>query len=119
GADRWFMAVLIGGWDFQWRVIERNEILIESLVTIESNFWNNHVLAKIPPEVTGSDTENLDFMYPSSAPTTCDISEIYYDLIKTLLDTKQALKQATDAHEDAKNKVKALMGENELALWQG
>ncbi|MNN98789.1 hypothetical protein D3C81_2182680 [compost metagenome] len=58
-------------------------------------------------------------MYPLSRGTSVEISEIYYDLIKTLLDTKKVLKQAEDAHEDAKNKVKKLMGENELALWQG
>ncbi len=119
GAERWFMAVLIGGWDFQWRVIERDEKLIESLIEIESHFWNNHVLTKSVPEVTSKDTDKLDYLYPSSNPTTLEISEVYYDLIKRLVDTKHDLKRAEEAHEDVKNKVKNLMGENELALWQG
>jgi putative phage-type endonuclease len=119
GADKWYVAVLIGGWDFQWRVIERDDNLIKNLTTIEENFWNQHVVAGVLPEVKAQDTDLMNYMYPASAPTSVNISEAYYELIKRLIDTKQALKQAEDAHEDVKNKVKQLMGENELALWQG
>lgn len=119
GAERWFVAVLIGGWDFQWRVIYRNETIIKSLIEIESNFWNNHVLAKVPPPFTAQDTENLSVMYPESQPTHIEISEVYYELVKELLDSKKALDKAKVRHEDARNKVKGLMGENELAYWQG
>ncbi|MDU0329204.1 YqaJ viral recombinase family protein [Paenibacillus sp. 3LSP] len=119
GAERWYVAVLIGGWDFQWRVIERDDHLIANLITIEQSFWQHNVLGRNLPQVTAQDTDLLNKMYPTSKGTTLEISEIYYDLIKTLLDTKKGLKQAEEAHEDAKNKVKKLMGENELALWQG
>jgi putative phage-type endonuclease len=119
GAERWYVAVLIGGWDFQWRVIERDDHLIANLITIEQAFWQHNVLGRNLPQVTAQDTDLLNKMYPTSKGTTLEISEIYYDLIKTLLDTKKGLKQAEEAHEDAKNKVKKLMGENELALWQG
>lgn len=119
GAERWYMAVLIGGWDFQWRVIERDEQLIKNLITIEQNFWENHVLSKVQPQASAQDSDMMDHMYPSSAPTSIVLSEAYYDLIKRLIDTKQALKQAEEAHEDAKNKVKQIMGDNELAIWQG
>ncbi|OKP81601.1 endonuclease [Paenibacillus sp. P3E] len=119
GADKWYVAVLIGGWDFQWRVIERDDNLIRNLITIEENFWTQHVVAGVLPEVKAQDTDLMNYMYHSSAPTSINISEAYYDLIKRLLDTKQVLKQAEEAHEDVKNKVKQLMGENELALWQG
>jgi putative phage-type endonuclease len=119
GADKWYVAVLIGGWDFQWRVIERDDNLIKNLITIEENFWTQHVTAGVLPEVKAQDTDLMNYMYPASAPTSVNISEAYYELIKRLIDTKQALKHAEDAHEDVKNKVKKLMGENELALWQG
>ncbi|WP_374718348.1 YqaJ viral recombinase family protein [Neobacillus sp.] len=119
GAERWYIAVLIGGWDFQWRVIERDEHLIANLITIEQTFWQHNVLGRNIPQVTAQDTDLLNKMYPTSKGTTMEISEIYYDLIKTLLDTKKVLKQVEEGHEDAKNKVKKLMGENELALWQG
>lgn len=118
GADKWYVAVLIGGWDFQWRVIERDENLINSLITIEENFWNDHVKAKVLPEVKAQDTNLMNYMFPRSASTSVNISEVYYDLVNRLLVTKTALKQAEEDHEDVKNKVKQLMGENELAIWK-
>lgn len=120
GAEKWYVAVLIGGWDFQWRLIYRDENLIKALIEIEYNFWNNNVLAKNPPVVTAQDTELLDKLYPESKPlTSIEISEVYYDLIKELLDSKKLLESAKERHEDAKNKVKQIMGDNELAYWQG
>ena len=118
-AERWYVAVLIGGWDFQWRIIERDEELIKHLITIEQNFWDNHVLAEVPPQVGAQDTDLLANAYPYSAPTSMEISEAYYDLVKRLLDSKAAYDASKNAYEDARNKVKQLMGENELAYWQG
>lgn len=120
GADRWFVAVLIGGWDFQWRVIERDERLIESLITIERNFWEQHVLKEVPPEVTAKDTDYLNQLYPESEPESrIDLSESHYDMIKELLDSKESLDYAKEHHEEARNKVKSTMGDNEIAYWQG
>lgn len=120
GATRWYIAVLIGGWDFQWRIIERDETLIANLITIEEQFWNGHVTAKQPPAVNAQDTSLLSQMYPESrAASKFELSEFHYNNIKLLIDTKTNLKQAEDAHENAKNQVKNLMGENELAIWQG
>lgn len=119
GAERWYVAVLIGGWDFQYRIIERDEDLIRNLTTIERVFWEEHVMTKTPPDVTASDSDLIDYMHPQSLPQSMEISEAYYDLVKRLIDTKAVLKRAETEHEEAKNKVKAIMGDNEVAFWQG
>lgn len=119
GADRWYVAVLIGGWDFQWRVLERDEALIESLIKIESDFWNGNVVSQIPPQVSYQDTDLLKQLHPLSTNSSVELSEAYYGLIKNLIDSKDALEQAKDKHEGFKNQVKQMMGENELAIWQG
>lgn len=119
GADRWYVAVLIGGWDFQWRVIERDEDLIRNLITIEKGFWEENVLKRQIPTFTAQDTETLKWMYPESKPKSFEISEAYYELIKRYFDTRIALEHAEEAHEDVKNKIKGIMGEYELAYWQG
>lgn len=118
-ADKWYVAVLIGGWDFQWRVIERDEQLIKNLITIEQNFWDNHVLANVPPQVGSQDTDLLSNAFPRSNGSTMEISEAYYELVKNLLDAKSQHELAKVNYEEAKNRIKQLMGENELALWQG
>lgn len=120
GAERWFICVLIGGWDLQWRVIERDEKLIRNLITIEEDFWNNFVLAKQIPPFSAQDTDTLNQMYPRSKPNLkVDISESYYDLVKNLLNAKEQKEKSEIAYEDVKNKFKGIMGESELAFWQG
>ena len=52
--DRWYLAVLIFGKGFQYTCLERDEELLNDLVSIEKNFWENHVQAKVLPPPDGS-----------------------------------------------------------------
>lgn len=56
GYDCWYIAALIFGNEFIIRKIERDEELIQYLITIEERFWNEHVLARVLPSPDG--TEN-------------------------------------------------------------
>lgn len=119
-ADRWYIAVLIGGYDFQWRVIERDEELIKNLITIEEEFWNNNVLAKQPPALSHQDTEYLKVTYKDSiADSTIDLPEEAYSIIKSLVDARQIIKAAEMQEETAKNQIKGIMQDKEKAYWQG
>jgi predicted phage-related endonuclease len=55
GLSRWYIAVVILGRDFKWACVERDEELIKNLISIESDFWNNHVLPRIIPDPDGSE----------------------------------------------------------------
>lgn len=60
GWDVCYIAVLIGGQHFEWRRIERDQSLIDRLVEQERRFWEDHVLADVPPEIfTIRDVEAL------------------------------------------------------------
>lgn len=120
GADRWFICVLIGGWDLQWKVIERDEALINNLITIENDFWNNHVLAKVPPAFSHQDTDYLKEAYKESyADSSVDLPEEAYNIIDTLIEARKAKEVAEVAEETAKNQIKGIMQHKELAYWQG
>ena len=54
GFDCWYVAALIFGREFIIRKIERDEELIQNLITIEERFWNEHVLQHIMPDPDGS-----------------------------------------------------------------
>ncbi|MFI3201555.1 MAG: hypothetical protein R3Y54_08520 [Eubacteriales bacterium] len=54
GYDVWYLAVLILGKEFQIHKIERDEELIENLITIEKKFWEEHILARVVPLPDGS-----------------------------------------------------------------
>ena len=54
GFDCWYIAAIIFGKEFIIRKIERDEELIQYLVTIEERFWKEHILAHVLPEPDGS-----------------------------------------------------------------
>lgn len=60
------VAVLIGGNDFRIYRVPRNDKLIQALITIEGDFWRDHVLTKTPPEIDGSESAKkmLAAIYP-------------------------------------------------------
>lgn len=120
GADRWYIAVLIGGWDFQWRIIERDEELIKNLTTIESDFWHNNVLAKEPPSYSHQDTEYLKTAYPSSeSGKKANLPEDVYQIMQDLYTARADVKSAEIRKETAENRIKGHMGDAELAYFQG
>ncbi|ERM18974.1 YqaJ viral recombinase family protein [Brevibacillus laterosporus] len=120
GADRWFIAVLIGGWDFQWRVIERDDELIKNLITVEREFWNNHIKAKVPPAFSQQDTEYLSDQYPESiSQSIIELPEEAYDSIQMLYQARAEKKDAMKREETAVNQIKGYMKNHELAYFQG
>lgn len=55
GFDCWYVAALIFGREFIIRKVERDEELIQYLITIEERFWNENVLGGIMPAPDGSE----------------------------------------------------------------
>jgi putative phage-type endonuclease len=120
GADRWFIAVLIGGWDFQWRVIERDDDLIRQLIEVENGFWNEHVIAKVPPAFSHQDTDYLKEKYPQSdSLKSIDLPEEAYPSIQAMDEARKVKKQAEEQEEAAKNQIKSFMADAEKAYFQG
>lgn len=55
GADYAIVAGLLGGNRLVWRTVERNDRLISLINEAEEEFWVEHVLADVEPEIDGSD----------------------------------------------------------------
>ena len=58
-ADAWYIAVLIYGRDFKYYRIERDDEVIENLIRIEKEFWNEYVLKQVIPDPDGSKTADV------------------------------------------------------------
>lgn len=54
GASEWWLAVAVLGKGFHVFKVERNEDEIDALISVESAFWENHVLKQVPPLPDGS-----------------------------------------------------------------
>lgn len=55
GYDCWYIAALLFGKEFVIRKIERDEELIQYLITIEERFWKENVLAGVMPDPDGTE----------------------------------------------------------------
>ena len=121
GYDRWYIAVLIGGNDARWNVVERNQEQIDQLIEAGKNFWQM-VQDLIPPPPDGSDSarEVLNEKYPGgkTEPVTMTEPEAVQAMVAYRLLAKQAdeLKKQTEA---VKQHIMELMGDTEEAKIDG
>jgi putative phage-type endonuclease len=119
GYQAWWIAVLIGGNKFVYKRIERDDELIQYLIDIEKNFWENHVLANVPPMFDGSDasSELLKVMYPEAVPETeIELPDNANKIIEALDQVNAELKDLEIRKKEYENQIKAMMGENEKAF---
>lgn len=120
GYETWWIAVLIGGNKFMYKRIERDEEIINYLIQIEKDFWTKYVVPKVLPPVDGSQasTEILNKLYPEAVPDSkIDIPPSAQNLLDQYDQAKEQEKYWADKKEEAANKIKQLMGENELAFF--
>lgn len=115
-----YLAVLIGGNKYKHYFIERDQELIDYLINIESNFWNNHILTKIPPEMDGSDStkEMLNTLYSESVEPEIPItlpseSNRWLEVIE---ECKTMIKNTKEKQTKYENMIKDEMKESETAF---
>jgi putative phage-type endonuclease len=116
GFDSWWIAVLIGGNKFVYKKIERDEDIIQYLIQIESDFWNNHVLKKNPPMFDGSDAscDLLKALYPTAKfDEEIELPPDAADLIAKYEQAKQEEAEAAERRKEAENQLKAMLGDYE------
>lgn len=121
GADRWYIACLIGNSDFVWRAIDRDEELIQSLIRIESDFWNQYVLAGVTPPPDGSEASDriIRERYPDSDP---DLQIPLQDDLEEKLDRSREidvlLDRLTTEKKEIYQQIQEYMGDAEKASGQ-
>lgn len=117
GKKKVYIACLIMGIDFVWRVVERDEEIIQNLISIEKDFWENNVLAKRMPPPDGSEAagDAIREIYAASRPQVLELSNLtgkmtrYNEIVELqgMLDVeKEMIKQEIQLH----------MGEADTAL---
>lgn len=113
-----YIAVLIGGNTFRWKFVERDEELIAMLIQLEGEFWN-HVQAMTPPPLDGSEASAkfLSERFPDSLPSSrIDLPEDANALIVQYDNACEELKRITERKQEAENRLKQMLGENETGV---
>lgn len=111
-----YIAVLIGGNTFRWKLVERDEELISMLIELEADFWH-HVEDGTPPAIDGSNASAkfLSDRFPDSVPKSqITLPDAAADLIQQYDTACEQLEVITERKQEAENKLKELLGENEV-----
>ena len=113
-----YIAVLIGGNTFKWKLIERDDELIKMLIGLEAGFWN-HVTDMTPPSIDGSDAceKYLAEKFLDSIPSSrIDLPLRAAELIAQYDTACSQLETLTEQKKQAENLLKEMLGENEYGV---
>lgn len=123
GCQKWYIAVLIGGNHFVWKLVERNENDIHALYEAESIFWKKNVLQHIMPDVDGSnncvaalcDKFRGGQLNPVTLPNeTIPLIEMIDSLKEERATFENKLKEIKDKLKKTENKLCLFLGDNEV-----
>lgn len=115
-ADAWYVAVLILGKGFKYYKLERDEEIIKNLIQIESDFWNNHVLKRIPPTPDGSELANkiLAEQFKRTNGVVVPLSG-FNEKLKRREEVMELLDKLTLEKNQIEQELKLYMGDAEIA----
>ncbi|SIT91532.1 YqaJ viral recombinase family nuclease [Edaphobacillus lindanitolerans] len=108
GYEKAYFAVLIGGNRFVWKEIDRDDELIDIIIDREKHFWEEHVLAGVPPEIDGSPAagELLAKLYPEDDGETAMLTKSDEELLEALESVKGEIKELDTLKKQYENKLK-------------
>lgn len=119
GADRWYIAALIGGQHFLWKTIERNEEDIRFLIEKEAKFWD-YVKTNTPPPIDASEAcgRALAYRYNNAeAGSVMDLPSEAGKILQQLDEYANIIARLKEAEQAGKNALMAMLKENETGIY--
>lgn len=117
GFNKTFVACLIGGNKFIHKEIERDDELIDMIIQLEFNFWEC-VKNNVPPKIDGSDScsDLMNRLYPIANNAKIILPDDAQELVEQYNAAKEQEKLFSEKKEEAANKLKSMLGENESGI---
>lgn len=112
----WDMAVLVGGNQFKYFSIPRDDELIKKMEDTCIDFWNTYIIPNVAPKAMAGDTKYLTDLYPDSNSETMVLDFKYYKDLERFEVVKQDIKQLKEEEGCIKAIIQQQMKENEFAL---
>lgn len=118
GAKAWYLAVVILGKEFKYKRIDRDEELIQNLITIEQDFWENHILSRNMPDPDGSGISNevINRYFPSAVKKSIPLSANLNEQLKRREEIIHLTNKLTQEQNQIEQRIKLYMGEYEMAF---
>lgn len=114
GATRVDIAVLIGGQDFRIYRYDKDEIMESKLIRVAKKFWNNHVLAGVPPKPRTQ--EDAAKLYPKANGLEVRADDIVLTKVQVLQDLKAREKTLAEEIKELQLHIKNYMQDGELLV---
>lgn len=112
GAQKAYLAVLIGNRDFKMFELERDVKEIDALMDAEKSFWNTYILPKRTPPADGhiATSEAIRKLFPTdgAADANLDGCDVAFNQRKALNEQIKKLKEELDKID---NSIKLVMGD--------
>lgn len=120
GRPHAWVVVLVDGWDFQIRRVERDEKLIDLLTSMERAFWTDHVLADVEPLITAQALKVVKGRYGLVELATVPGDPVQVEpLIEQWQAGKAAIKAAEQVKDAAEANLRNLLGPAEAMALLG
>ena len=118
GAEKTYLAALVGGNRFYWKVVRRDEQKIAEIIALEKAFWEENVLAgKEPvPDGSGATTDFLNEKYSSSNGNTILLPEEALGLCRRYEELSGQLNELQDKKDAVSNQLKNFLKNNESGV---
>ncbi|HHU23254.1 MAG TPA: hypothetical protein GXZ52_07585, partial [Clostridiales bacterium] len=121
GLPVWYVAVLIGGQEFRYYKITRDNSFIKELIAVESEFWSM-VETRTPPPIDGTkaSTELIKKLYPEAEKgKEIELPFEAFELIQQYEQACEEEKQIQLKKDEAANKLKNMLGAAEKGTIHG
>jgi putative phage-type endonuclease len=112
GYKAWYVAVLIGGQEFKYYKITRDDSFIRQLIQAETEFWNL-VETRIPPPIDGTkaSTELIQRLYPEAEKgKEVELPFEAFELIQQYEQACEEEKRIQLIKDEAANRLKDMLG---------
>lgn len=120
GLTHGYAVVGIWGEDPLYRIVERDNTLIEDLVHLEAEFWASVLSGNCPP--LGNHAADVDLsrhLYPEAGPGAVDLSPHGYAALAQYVALGEQLKRTEEQRDTLKSLVMTELGDAGEGLWEG
>ena len=118
GAKKTYIAALVGGNQFFYYEVYRDEELINIIIRAEKKFWEENVLLGKEPAPDGSNatTDYLKLKYNISNGETITLPADALELCASYDNLSEQIKAVTERRDAVANQLKAYLKENEVGI---
>lgn len=118
GAERTYIAALVGGNHFYHHMMERDEEMIGKIISMEKYFWEYHVMGGVEPVPDGSEATTAYFnsRFSESNGATVELPEEALSVCMEYDRLSQELKELETAKDAVANQLKSYLKEAEVGM---